>query len=155
MGICNTIVAAGLHLASIHTPSHYQTVETSRPAQSPTAGAQSSTAVSVTRVVDRRYNNVNPGLYARCDSGLQVGGYYNSERNFTGYVAYLKDVKIAGPLSVWGSVGLATGYRRHDVLPIALIGPTLDLGTLAALRVGYGHNLGDGNGQPLVQQSAH
>src|SRR3546814_1979785 len=88
MGICNTIVAAGLHLASIHTPSHYQTVETSRPAQSPTAGAQSSTAVSVTRVVDRRYNNVNPGLYARCDSGLQVGGYYNSERNFTGYVAY-------------------------------------------------------------------
>src|SRR3546814_6674329 len=79
MGICNTIVAAGLHLASIHTPSHYQTVETSRPAQSPTAGAQSSTAVSVTRVVDRRYNNVNSGLYARCDSGLQVGGYRSEE----------------------------------------------------------------------------
>src|SRR3546814_15733179 len=63
--------------------------------------------------------------------------YYNSERNFTGYVAYLKDVKIAGPLSVWGSVGLATGYRRHDFLPIALIGPKLDVGQRAALRVGY------------------
>src|SRR3546814_13522307 len=105
MGICNTIVAAGLHLASIHTPSHYQTVETSRPAQSPTAGAQSSTAVSVTRVVDRRYNNVNPGHYARCDSGLQGGGYSNSARHFSGYVAYHKDVKIAAPLHGWGSGG--------------------------------------------------
>src|SRR3546814_15437862 len=112
MGICNTIGAAGLHLASIHTPSHYQTVETSRPAQSPTAGAQSSTAVSVTRVVDRRHNNVNPGPYARCDSGLQVGGYYNSERNFPGYVAYLKDVTIAGTRSAWGSVGLPTDRAR-------------------------------------------
>src|SRR3546814_17675406 len=76
--------------------------------------------------------------------------YYTSERNFTGYVAYLKDVKIAGPLSVWGSVGLATGYRRHDVLPIALIGPKLDVGQRAALRVGYAPKLGDVNDTHLV-----
>src|SRR3546814_9698648 len=69
---------------------------------------------------------------------------------FTGYVAYLKDVKIAGPLSVWGSVGLATGYRRHDVLPIALIGPKLDVGQRAALRVGYAPKLGDVNDTHLV-----
>src|SRR3546814_17435215 len=65
-------------------------------------------------------------------------------------VAYLKDVKIAGPLSVWGSVGLATGYRRHDVLPIALIGPKLDVGQRAALRVGYAPKLGDVHDTHLV-----
>src|SRR3546814_13398121 len=65
-------------------------------------------------------------------------------------VAYLKDVKIAGPLSVWGSVGLATGYRRHDVLPIALIGPKLDVGQRAALRVGYAPKLGEVNDTHLV-----
>src|SRR3546814_10985768 len=99
MGICNTIVAAGLHLASIHTPTHYQTVQTSRPAQSPTAGAQSSTAVSVPRVVDRRYHNVTPRLYARYDSGLHVGRHYTSAPNLTVPVAYLNEVKIAGPPS--------------------------------------------------------
>ncbi|API58533.1 hypothetical protein BSL82_03760 [Tardibacter chloracetimidivorans] len=125
-------------------------METQSVASTPAPGAQGSAALSISQEVRRSYNNANPGLYARCNSGIQVGGYYNSERNFTAYASYVKDLRIVGPVSAWGAVGLATGYERHRITPIALVGGKLDLGDRLALRVGYAPKVAKANDTHLV-----
>lgn len=138
MPICSSVAAIGLHLASIHAPSHRTVTEEYRlvsPGDQP--GLRGPQAISISREARYSYNDVNPGLYVRCDSGIQFGAFYNSERSFSTYAAWLGDMKLVGPLSAWGAVGLATGYRRADVLPMVMVGAKLDLGKRLALRAGY------------------
>lgn len=150
MSICSSIAAIGLHIASIHAPGHYTAWEGQAAPSAPALGAQGSTALAIKREVRHSYNNANPGLYVRCNSGIQVGGYYNSERNFTAYASYVKDLRIVGPVSAWGAVGLATGYERHRITPIAMAGGKLDLGDRLALRVGYAPKVAKANDTHLV-----
>jgi hypothetical protein len=128
---CTLIAAVGLHLASWH----------SNPV----------------------YNNANPGLYARSSCGLiadtdrladgvQLGSYYNSERRQTFYAAYVVDVQPINDvhwLGVFASIGAATGYAAHDMIPLALAGLKLNAGR-ASLRLGYAPKFGKINDTHLV-----
>lgn len=67
------------------------------------------------------YNAFNPGLYARAECGIQVGGYYNSERRFTAYASYLIERR---DFPVFAAVGAATGYGPA-VVPMATAGVRL------------------------------
>lgn len=51
-------------------------------------------------------NNVNPGVYAQCDS-LVVGTYYNSVRKQSAYVGYVYSI---GPIDIMS--GVVTGYSK-------------------------------------------
>lgn len=76
----------------------------------------------------RDFTNFNPGLYARWGNGLTVGALRNSERRFSAY---------AGHTSEWGpftlTVGVITGYRRSDVLPLVV--PTVRVGRIGQSTV--------------------
>jgi hypothetical protein len=116
---CGALIAVGIHLLSWHS--------------------------------DGRYNDVNPGIYGRSDcglveddarvqDGLQAGAYYNSERALSFYGAYVIDaypLERAPWLGFFASVGLATGYERHDLLPIALAGVNIRPLPRWTFKVGY------------------
>ena len=57
-------------------------------------------------VPQRTFNNVNPGLYYRSDTGWTVGGYRNSLRRTSVYGGYSLGF---GPLAV--TAGAVTGYQ--------------------------------------------
>ena len=56
-------------------------------------------------IPERNYNNTNPGVYYRLDSGWTGGFYNNSLRKTSVYAGYTWKL---GPLDVTGA--LATGY---------------------------------------------
>jgi hypothetical protein len=128
---CAAIAAIGLHLASWH----------SNPV----------------------YNNSNPGVYVRSSCGLlqdtasmqdgvQLGTYFNSERSQTLYAAYVIDVQPfaqARWFGLFGSIGAATGYRAHSVIPLAMAGVKLSH-RRAGLRLGYTPAFGKINDTHLV-----
>jgi len=58
-----------------------------------------------TQHVKDNFNNLNPGVYAKCDSYV-AGTYYNSIRKQTVYAGYVLPV---GPIDIM--VGAATGYN--------------------------------------------
>ena len=78
-----TGIVLGLHLVSVHAP-------------------------------DDAYNlnNVNPGIYARTQSGWEAGVYYNSYRRPSLYAGKEFYVITEG---VTASVGVVTGYERKSV----------------------------------------
>lgn len=59
-----------------------------------------------------KWNNINPGIYAKWDDGLVIGGYYNSLRKPSLYVGY----SVALNASFDVVVGAITGYRGGDKL---------------------------------------
>jgi hypothetical protein len=64
------------------------------------------------------YNNFNPGVGYKFNNGVSVGGYFNSYRKPTMYVA--KEWMMVDYFGV--IAGLATGYDRptgHTVTPMA------------------------------------
>lgn len=116
---CAALIALGLHLASWHSAPGY--------------------------------NNANPGLYARSSCGLiedsadlqdgvQIGTYYNSERAQTVYAAWVVDAQPfarARWFGLFGTAGLATGYRAHPVIPLVMGGITAQPADRLKLRLGY------------------
>ncbi|HEV7913569.1 MAG TPA: hypothetical protein VGP22_07365 [Albitalea sp.] len=56
----------------------------------------------------RHFNNSNPGLYYRTDSGWIAGAYRNSLRRTSAYAGYTWSWKA---LAVTG--GMVTGYSEH------------------------------------------
>ena len=66
------------------------------------------------------YNDANHGMYYIADSGLTVGGYYNSERKPSVYAGYSYDY---GPFRL--QAGVITGYSR-PVIP--MLAPSVALG---------------------------
>lgn len=78
------------------------------------------------------FNNANPGLYLRTESGLTAGAYYNSERRMSAYAGYTQEW---GPVGV--TVGVITGYKRAAVLPMLV--PSVRLGRIdqVTFRLAY------------------
>lgn len=74
------------------------------------------------------YNDVNPGAYVRCESGVQFGAFYNSERRASPYAAYVWE---AERVPAFAAVGLATGYGP-PVSPMVMAGVKI-----GPFRVGY------------------
>lgn len=74
------------------------------------------------------YNNSNPGIYVRMESGMTYGAYYNSERRMSFYGGYTYQVneKIAV------TVGLISGYSlgRDKTRIYPMIVPSLKLGKI-------------------------
>lgn len=64
------------------------------------------------------YNNVNPGIYARWESGLILGAYYNSNRATSIYVAKAFDLPIRKTEIIVGGI---TGYSRKPILPLIAV----------------------------------
>lgn len=66
------------------------------------------------------YNNTNPGVYARWDSGMTAGVYYNSERATSAYAGYLWETGAYTPLQLQAGLllGVVTGYRARQLTPL-------------------------------------
>jgi hypothetical protein len=78
------------------------------------------------------YNGINPGVYARWDSGLTAGAYFNSERRGTVYAGWTW-VDAEDRFSV--TLGGATGYARATVVPMVVPSVRLGLNEDASVRL--------------------
>lgn len=83
---------------------------------------------------EQGYNGVNPGLYARWDSGLTAGAYYNSERKLTVYGGWTWTDK-QDRFSV--TFGAASGYKAARVLPIIVPSVRLGLNEEVSVRLSW------------------
>jgi len=61
------------------------------------------------------FNNINPGVYVRTECGIQVGAFYNSERNLSVYTTYTLESKHH---PFFAFVGGSTGYQYAPVVPL-------------------------------------
>lgn len=92
------------------------------------------------------YNNINPGLSVRTECGIVAGAYYNSQRRASAYVGYSAETR--GPVAVFGSLALATGYRhprtgkKYIVAPLPMIGVKVSVAGHWRLVGGYLPSLG-------------
>lgn len=63
------------------------------------------------------FNNVNPGIYIKHESGVTVGTYYNSVKRQSYYGGYtFKPIDALPNLDV--TVGVVTGYPSMPVAPL-------------------------------------
>lgn len=81
------------------------------------------------------WNDVNPGVYARWESGLVVGTLRNSERRQSVYVGKVFETPRWNGLGADMTVGGITGYAR-DVSPLLAIGGSLKVSKTTA-RLSY------------------
>ncbi len=70
------------------------------------------------------WNNANPGFYVRAQNDWLIGGYYNSIRRPTVYVAKVFPIVQMGSINLDLTVGGATGYR-YAVTP--LVSPSVTI----------------------------
>lgn len=82
------------------------------------------------------YNNVNPGLYWRDDSGLTIGAYRNSLERTTAYAGWTWTHRIGSGVDVGLSIAGATGYRM-TVTPMVLPSVGIRLGGDWSARIGW------------------
>lgn len=74
-------------------------------------------------IAQKDWNNLNPGMYAKWDNGLVIGGYYNSIRRTSFYVGYAYpltdnfDVVVGAITGYYGDVPTGT-YGTRKVLPL-------------------------------------
>lgn len=76
----------------------------------------------------KEWNNSNPGVYYRSDSGLTVGAYYNSHRRPSVYIGQQWSTEL------WGfepsiAIGLITGYK----LPV-MVAPSIATPAIGSIR---------------------
>lgn len=65
------------------------------------------------------FNNINPGIYIKHESGATAGTYYNSVRRQSYYVGYtFKPVDSIPNLDI--TVGGVTGYPKMPVAPMVI-----------------------------------
>jgi hypothetical protein len=81
---------------------------------------------------DQPWNDVNPGLYARFDNGVIVGTLRNSERTQSYYAGWSRDWPLTTHIDAGITLGLITGYKRADVLPLVV----------PSIRLGFTENVG-------------
>jgi hypothetical protein len=86
-----------------------------------------------------RWNNTNPGVYARWGNGATVGAYHNSQRRTSAYVGWTGDWPLTERISAGVTVGLISGYDRH-VLPMAVPSVRVALGERTSLRTSLALN---------------
>ena len=86
------------------------------------------------------FNNFNPGVYAKWESGVVAGTYYNSERHQSYYAGYTWETgALVGPVHAALTLGAVTGYRSAKVAPMVLPSIYVPFGTEAStsFRVTY------------------
>lgn len=88
---CSSVIAIGLHIGTYHFDR------------------------------TRDYQEVNPGIYARCE-GVAAGVYFNSERKTSAWIGVERKT---GPVD-W-TFGAVVGYTRSPVLPLVV--PSYKVGT--------------------------
>ena len=89
----------------------------------------------------KEYNNTNLGLYAR-SCNVQVGAFYNSEREISGYAAYVFE-SDKHPFFLF--TGAMTGYQNSAIMPFAAAGVKIN-----KFRVSYTPKLGTINDTHLI-----
>jgi hypothetical protein len=93
--------------------------------------------VHVGSVHDRDgFNNVNPGLYVRLDSGLTLGTVYNSERRQSYYAGWTWSAPLHERVEASVTLGAITGYET-GVLPMAVPSLAVAVGDNTKLRVSW------------------
>ena len=80
------------------------------------------------------YNNVNPGLYLRTDSGATVGAYRNSIRRVSTYAGWTWSKPIAQGVQATVTAGVITGYEG-GAMPMAIPSVRFEISERAAIRV--------------------
>lgn len=80
------------------------------------------------------YNDVNPGLYVRADSGLTAGVYLNSLRRTSVYAGWTVSTQ-AGPAELSLTLGGIAGYPVAHVLPMAVPSAAVKVDDTTSLRL--------------------
>lgn len=87
------------------------------------------------------FNNTNPGLYVVAPSGLTLGAYINSYRQWSSYAGWTwhtADNRFAL------TVGGVTGYRFATVMPVVIPSVRFDLNEQWGARLSVIPKAGDG-----------
>jgi hypothetical protein len=79
----------------------------------------------------------NPGAFVRFDDGGTVGFYRNSECRLSVYAGWTFHALQRGKLSADVTLGAVTGYRRANVLPLAVPSLAYQVNDQVAVRVAY------------------
>lgn len=100
------------------------------------AQAETTFGVHLGSIHDSKgFNNVNPGIYVRLDSGFTAGTVYNSERKQSVYAGWTFEHHFTSKFSAAVTVGGITGYAM-PVTPMVI--PSLAVNTgPATVRVGF------------------
>jgi hypothetical protein len=81
--------------------------------------------------------NFNPGAYARWEGGFTIGAYRNSECRASPYGGWTWKTRTLYQLSGALTVGVVLGYKRADVLPLAVPSVAIHLDYRTAVRFAY------------------
>ena len=134
-----TRLIATLAAALLATTAQAQQADTTAPAWAPTTVGVH--LVSRHSSYAQRWNDTNPGVYARWSNGLTVGTFHNSERAQSVYAAWSHDwpvVEAAGAsLNAGITLGAVTGYQRAPLLPLVAPSLRLGIGQHAGLRATF------------------
>lgn len=149
LSLCSSAQAdvVGLHLVSYHSDEAY-TKTYPRPYRECEVRAEATICSSGLRPFheDVKYNNFNPGIYWRDDSGLTLGGYWNSYRKPTAYVGWTWETPRWHDLSAAATVALATGYKGRAgagvLRPMILPSIAWDATKTVTTRLGFGPSQG-------------
>ena len=80
------------------------------------------------------WNDVNPGVFARWDSGLVVGTLRNSERRQSVYIGHTWQTQRWNSIAADLTVGAITGYWR-PVSPLLAVGASLAVSDSFSIRM--------------------
>lgn len=75
-----------------------------------------------------QYNNSNPGVYVRMESGMTYGTYYNSERRMSVYAGYTYQFDDTYAVTVGLVSGYSLGKEKTRIYP--MIVPSMKLGKI-------------------------
>lgn len=102
----------GVHLVSYHSTSTYTSSHTERQTHCRQTAHYRACASGDRRVyTEHRYNNFNPGMYWRDDSGMTVGFFKNSYGRMSVYGGWALESPQWHDLSASVTLAVATGYK--------------------------------------------
>jgi hypothetical protein len=84
--------------------------------------------IASVHVPQYNYNNANPGIYVRMESGMTYGAYYNSERRMSAYAGYTYDFNDTFSVTVGVISGYKMGGEKTRIMPMVV--PTMKLGKI-------------------------
>jgi hypothetical protein len=104
-------------------------------AASPMAAMSMTVGLHLASVHDKPgFNDTNPGVYIRTESGITAGTVFNSERKQSFHLGYTWERPISKRLSVAVTVGGITGYKL-PVTPMVIPSAAFKLTEDLSLRV--------------------
>lgn len=130
----------GVHLVSYHSTDTYTTYRTERYTECQQLG-NARTCESGTRrhYSEHKYNNVNPGMYWRDDSGLTAGFFKNSYGRMSVYGGWTFESSQWHDLSASVTLAAVTGYKGRggsgSLRPMVMPGVSWQFSKSTAVRV--------------------